>query len=92
MARTRLSLLYDAQIGPGAHPDSYPTGNGALCRRQHGRGVKLANYHHILPRLRISGGVPPLHPMCLRGVERRSCTFVTVKIVPEGCFRMVDSC
>jgi hypothetical protein len=37
--------------------------------------VKLTTNLHLVPRLRMSGGVPPPPSICLRGVDRESFVF-----------------
>jgi hypothetical protein len=40
--------------------DSYSVGTGVILQRWNGRGVKLTNHVHLVPRLRMSGAVPLL--------------------------------
>jgi hypothetical protein len=43
---------------------------GLLLRRHSGRGVKLTTNHHLMPRLRTRGAVPPLpHKSSLRDAQ-----------------------
>jgi len=58
-------LSHCIQTGTGAHPTSYPKGNGDSP------GVKRPerDYSHLVPRLRMRGAVPPLpHTSSWRGV------------------------
>jgi hypothetical protein len=56
-------------IGCGAHPASYSVGIEVLSRGYSGRGVTLTTHLHLALRLRMSGAIPLLPPVCLHGME-----------------------
>jgi len=51
-----FSLGTRPHTGSGAHPSSYSTDTGGFFRL----AVKLTTHHHIVPRLRMRGAIPPL--------------------------------
>jgi hypothetical protein len=58
----RFSLLRNVQTSSGAHPASYSKVTGLLSRGKSGMDGKFATHLHLIPRLRISGPIPP-HPL-----------------------------
>jgi len=54
---TNISLLHNVQTGSGAHPTSYSMGTGFISWEQTGGSVKLTTDLHLVPRLRMSGGI-----------------------------------
>ena len=57
-----LSLLQNFQKVSGAHPASYSVNSGGSFARSKAAGVKLTIRLHLVPRLRMSGAMPP-HPL-----------------------------
>jgi hypothetical protein len=54
---TNISLLHNVQTGSGAHTTSHSMGTGFISREQTGGSVTLTTGLHLVPRLRMSGGV-----------------------------------
>jgi len=50
--------LFSSPERPEAHPTSYTMENEVLSRDQNGRAVKFNSHPHLVPGLRISGGIP----------------------------------
>ena len=55
-----FSLLQNVQTGSGAHPTSYIRGTGGLLPGGNSAGSRVWTHHHLVPRLRISGNIPPI--------------------------------
>jgi hypothetical protein len=56
-----FSPLQVIQIGSGAHPASYPMGNGGFSTGGLiGRGVKLTSHIQLVPRSRLRGSIHAL--------------------------------
>jgi len=63
-----FSLPTNSQTGFGAHPAFCLIGD---------RGVRVTAYFHLVPRLRISGVLPPsTPPICLNGAYKGNFTFL----------------
>jgi hypothetical protein len=62
-ASRKLPLLLKVQTGYGDHPASYSTDSGATSLEVKRPGVQLAAHLNIVPRLRVTGAIPPLFCM-----------------------------
>jgi len=60
--------LNQVQISPGDHAASCLTG----VLRGNSQGVKLSTHLHRVPRLRMSGSIPLLSPMCPYGMDKNN--------------------
>jgi len=56
----KFSLHHRVWTGSGAHPASYPMGNGDSYPRD--RSMILATHLHLVPRSRMRGDITPLPP------------------------------
>jgi len=60
-ARTRdLPLHQNVETGSGTHLTSYSVSTVVLYWQLSGRGVKLTDHLHLMSRLRMSRGKPPI--------------------------------
>ena len=64
-----ISHLQFVQTDCGAHPAAYSMGNGDSWPGGRAAAAWSWPLSHLVPRLRISGGIPPF-PVCLHGVQR----------------------
>ena len=70
------SLLQGYRIVSGAHPVPLFNGHRGSFSGQNDQGVNLATPRHLIPKLILSGAIPPLPP-CLHGMYKD--TFILVK-------------
>ena len=69
------SILHDIQIGCGAHPATCSMGTGGSFPNESGPGVKATTHLYLVPRLRRSGTMSLLPPVCLHDMQRDNITF-----------------
>jgi len=64
LVKARVSLFYNpVQPSYGVHPPSNSMGDGVPSLEESGQDLKLAPYFHLVPTLRMSGGICLL-PLC----------------------------
>jgi hypothetical protein len=82
-ARARdSSPLQNAQTDFRDHPTSYWINTGDFSWWQSGRSVRLTTQIHPQLRLRMSGAIPPLLPICLHGVYTKNINLFFYPLTP----------
>jgi hypothetical protein len=63
-------IIFNVHTSSDAHPASCSLGTRVLTQEEGSRDTKLTTNLHLVPRLRMSGALPPLPPICFHGIDR----------------------
>jgi hypothetical protein len=70
-----FSLLQNVRTVFGAHPFSYSVNTGVFPRIERPERDVIITHINTVPRLRVSGVIHRLPPVCLHGMNRENFTF-----------------
>ena len=92
-----LSLLQCVHTICGTHPTSYEWVQGDLYPEIKRPGREIGHSFRLVQRLRISGAVPTLPPICLQGRRRNKLTLVSYSCLDRAtlsryCLKLFQQC